>query len=387
VLPFLYKSMPQRILIVTGIFPPELGGPATYAPELAKRLKKDGFVVKMMTYSDSSGEPTDGELGYELIRVRRRGKVMNYFRFFIALLKELKSVDFVYSLDTVTAGLPLALATMIMRRQFILRVGGSYIWEKYLADGKPPMSLAQFYSNGKYREYRLLFTVINFVFRRARFVVFNSREQLDLYDQYYGGINADRSGVIRNPFAGVVLEATRDGSAITNEIVFAGRFIKMKNVESLISAFNRMRTDSAQLVLIGEGPTEVLLRSKVDECGIAGRVNFLPPLSRTDLYKRVLECRALVIPSWTDISPNQLFEALSLGIPVLLTKEHFSGVDTSDVVTIDPSDESSIANALDSLFDREAYDEFSRKMVAKAESRTWDTVYAEHIEMFKKHTK
>ncbi|TSC94439.1 MAG: hypothetical protein Athens101410_783, partial [Parcubacteria group bacterium Athens1014_10] len=33
----------MKILIATGIFPPEIGGPATYTEKLAQELKNRGF--------------------------------------------------------------------------------------------------------------------------------------------------------------------------------------------------------------------------------------------------------------------------------------------------------------------------------------------------------
>jgi hypothetical protein len=41
----------MKILIVTGIFPPEIGGPATYSDLLLRELMARGFDVKILTYS------------------------------------------------------------------------------------------------------------------------------------------------------------------------------------------------------------------------------------------------------------------------------------------------------------------------------------------------
>ena len=40
----------MKILIVTGIFEPEIGGPAEYTPKLAAGLFERGHEVKVLTY-------------------------------------------------------------------------------------------------------------------------------------------------------------------------------------------------------------------------------------------------------------------------------------------------------------------------------------------------
>src|SRR3989344_1308256 len=42
----------KNILIATGIFPPDIGGPATYTKILSEELPKLGWEVKVVTYSD-----------------------------------------------------------------------------------------------------------------------------------------------------------------------------------------------------------------------------------------------------------------------------------------------------------------------------------------------
>ena len=55
--------------------------------------------------------------------------------------------------------------------------------------------------------------------------------------------------------------------------------------------------------------------------GIYERVVFLPTMSQSDLYYRIASSYVIVIPSWTDVSPNQAYECLALGIPFIITKE------------------------------------------------------------------
>ncbi len=373
------KNERKKIIIVTGIFPPEIGGPATLAPEFARRLAQRDFDVTVITYSNTDLDHLDSNANYKIVRIKRRNKISNYLRFFLALLKESRNANAMYSFDWFSAGFPVALTSKILRVPFVVRVGGGYIWEKYLAEGKKPLSLFDFYKQGIYKTYPVMFRIIQFVFSCARVVVFNSEKQRQIYEKYYA-IPHHKTACIENPRSSLQLDITRDVSRIQNEIVFAGRFIVMKNIETLIKAFSGV-SHIYTLTLIGEGPCETDLRRLVKELKLEDRVQFLPPMSQFDLYRRVIQSKFLVLPSWTDVSPNQVFEAISLHVPVLLTKEHFLPLDTSQCRTIDPYSVDSLRETLIELSREDMYQDFVQawEHVSLAEY-TWESFYNKNLD-------
>ena len=42
----------MRVLIVSGIFPPDIGGPATHSSDLAAELRKRGHEARVLTLTD-----------------------------------------------------------------------------------------------------------------------------------------------------------------------------------------------------------------------------------------------------------------------------------------------------------------------------------------------
>ena len=99
----------MRILITCGIFAPESGGPATYAPELASRLIEAGHTVTVLTYSTLASYESDRNYYFKLVRVVRGGRILNRFKFFFAAWKLVPAFDVIYSLDWFAAGVPVAL--------------------------------------------------------------------------------------------------------------------------------------------------------------------------------------------------------------------------------------------------------------------------------------
>jgi glycosyltransferase involved in cell wall biosynthesis len=45
----------MRVLIVTGIWPPDVGGPASHAPELAEFLRARGHEVEVQAWTSIKG--------------------------------------------------------------------------------------------------------------------------------------------------------------------------------------------------------------------------------------------------------------------------------------------------------------------------------------------
>jgi len=373
----------MRILITTGIFEPESGGPATYTPNIARKLVEAGHTVTVVTYSDKAEYDFDGEYPFKLIRVMRRGgvlgKLINYIRFFFVVMRELKQSDFVYSLDWLAAGLPVLLATQLRRKKYIVRVGGGYIWEKYLEQDNLPLSLREFYQRGLYRQYPVLFYLIRTVLRSAQVVVFNSKEQARLFGPQYG-LKKDNVAVIENPMSAVSDAVVR--TEHTKEIIFAGRLIVMKNVESLVLAFKRAELSGYRLTIIGAGPREQKIRALIKKIGVENTVHIEKPLRQQELYERIKNCAFVVIPSWTDISPNQAYELLAYKIPFIITKENYLSIKDQFPVTIDPQRVQDIVEKLQKVTKPVGYRKFEEAFNTISFTRSWDDVRTEHLAIF-----
>ena len=62
----------MNILITTGIFPPDIGGPATMLTAFAGSLIKNGFKVQIITYAENSTHDrlSFGEKTVEVHKIR-----------------------------------------------------------------------------------------------------------------------------------------------------------------------------------------------------------------------------------------------------------------------------------------------------------------------------
>ena len=114
------------------------------------------------------------------------------------------------------------------------------------------------------------------------------------------------------------------------------------------------------------------------------RVTFERPLSRDTVFRRIRDSRAFVLPSWTDISPNQVAEALALGLPGLVTRENYLSISDRLPETLDPHFVEDVAAKLEKLADEGYYREYVKKWQAISFSHDWNAVYREHRALFEK---
>ena len=77
----------MRIILAADIFPPDIGGPATYSKNLATELIKNGHDVQLICYGDKFNQYED-DGGYKVIKIGRdKPLLLRYFDYFSNLLK------------------------------------------------------------------------------------------------------------------------------------------------------------------------------------------------------------------------------------------------------------------------------------------------------------
>lgn len=372
----------MKILIVTGIFEPDIGGPATYVPRLASHLSEAGHFVCVITYA-SVRNKEEVQYPFVLLRIARGNKLFNRIRMFFGVFARVHRYDVVYLADWFAAGLPAALAARLRGIPYIVRVGGDYLWEqRYLESNQPPVTLREFYEKNldKKPRYRIYRALIAFVLQSAKHVMFNSDAQRELYETHYA---LAHTSTIYNPVPKDEVQRIKRGVPST-EFVFWGRFIVMKNLSTLVRAFGKAEiSDAFTLILIGDGPRKDEIVSLTRELGLEKRITFLPAMPMREVLERVKDARAFILPSWTDISPNQVYESVALGLPALVTKENYLSIRDQLPDTFDPHSIDVLASKIEMLADDARYSAFVAKFKGISFTQSWDDVILAHERILK----
>jgi glycosyltransferase involved in cell wall biosynthesis len=361
----------MKIILATGIYPPAIGGPATYVEKLAWQLHQRGIDVTVLTFG-TVGETIPSDWPVERVS-KAGGPVVRWNRYAKVLRKLAKNADIVYAFSAVSVGIPLVLARLKKPKK-ILRLGGDFLWERY-TDLGGRRSLRAFYRTvGSPAK-----AAISWLFPKFDHIVFSTEFQEQIYQQAYRR---------KLPAHSVIQNALPEGEVELHErhetlrLLYMGRFVRFKNLPALLQAVSMI--PHVRLTLVGEGPMEEKLRMIVQNKGLSGRVTFLPSVHGNEKLQVLREHDVMVLPSITDISPNAAIEARAVGLPVLLTEETGLSTDLSQGMTLRQLQRGSdITRAI--LEAEHQYEQLARDAASPFQhKRTWEQLAEEHVELFRR---
>ncbi len=106
------------------------------------------------------------------------------------------------------------------------------------------------------------------------------------------------------------------------ECIFVGQLIERKGVDLLLAAFAPLvqREPRLRLTLIGDGEERSQLEAKADQFGIRSAVHFAGTMPSDQIRQRVAQAHLLMIPSRFDGWGIVANEALSVGVPVVISE-------------------------------------------------------------------
>ncbi len=364
----------MKILLATGIYPPDIGGPATYVQHLAHELTQRGMEVIVVTYGKNAGKSVEGpENGptWTIVTVGKSGgPLLRWQRYAKALKEQGSDADIVYAFSTVSCAVPLRMARLEKPRK-MLRLGGDFLWERY-TDLGGRRSL-----RGFYRRYKGLKSIVSGTLRAMDALVFSTSFQEQLYLRTYG----------RLPMHAVVQNALPQGRAEAHarhepfRLLFMGRFVRFKNLPSLLTAVSLL--PHVQLTLVGDGPVAAKASELARSLGLQRRVSFLPTSHGGEREVIFRDHDLLVVPSLTEISPHIALEARAAGLPVLLTEENGLSPELCEGMLVRPLQKSD--DIVRSILEAEQnYDQVSAAASAPTLGRAWGDVAEEHIQLFEK---
>ena len=105
------------------------------------------------------------------------------------------------------------------------------------------------------------------------------------------------------------------------DLIFVGQLVHRKGLDILLDALEPLWSQQPQLSLsvVGSGQEADALRRRVEASGIADRVRFEGALAAQHIPQRIAQADALILPSRWDGWGLVANEALSVGVPVLIS--------------------------------------------------------------------
>ncbi|MDO8518279.1 MAG: glycosyltransferase family 4 protein [bacterium] len=290
----------MRVLIATPLYPPEIGGPATYAEILKQAWGDDALLVK---FSD----------------VRKYPKIVRHLLYFRMVLKAARNADVVLALDPVSVGLPAMKAAQKAGKKFVVKIVGDYAWEQGVQRFGVTQTLDDFVKTRQPSfAVRRLQEIQTKVVQAAIRIIVPSEYLQEIVMQW--GISKEKIFVINNGIKlpeHIPTQQKKEGEFL---IVSAGRRVPWKGFEAI---------------------------ERVAQSHPNWRVQILTDRPREEVLSWIKTAHVFVLNSQYEGFSHVLVEAMTLGTPVVVTNIRANKSLVGDAgLLIPPGDGTALEQAL-----------------------------------------
>ena len=351
----------MKVLIVSGIWPPDVGGPATHAPQAAAHLVGRGHSVDVLTTADSS----PGRESYPVHTVARSLPTpLRHARVSAEVARLARRADVVYAASMVTRT---AVGTALARTPLVIKLSGDVAYERALRRGSYSGSLEEF-QHASGARLSLLRKTRTAALRRAEHVVCPSEFLSRLAIGW--GVPPDRVSVLPNPAPELPELAQRDElrkryGVEGPTLAFAGRLTAAKSLDVALTALAEV--DGVSLLIAGDGEQRRALEQCAHQLGLNGRARFLGRQPSLGVLELLCAADAAVLSSSWENFPHTVVEALAVGTPVISTAVGGVGEvvrDGENGLLVPPRDPDALAAAVRRFFTDEQLRERMRAAAA-----------------------
>jgi glycosyltransferase involved in cell wall biosynthesis len=304
-----------KVLITSGIWPPDVGGPASHGPELGRFLSQRGHEV--MAVTAGGGGPVDQAAFPVRVLSRERPLPVRVPATALAVTAAARGQDVIYSAGLYTRS---AVASRLCSIPLVIKLAADPAYERARRAGFGG-SLEEFQQDHASPLIRYLKRQRAMTLGRATRIVVPSRYLAEFVTGW--GVEAERITVVPNPAPAVdAAEARADLRRRLGvsgpTFVFAGRFVRQKNLPLVIEALGKV--EGASLVLVGEGPEASAVAAAIERAGVGDRVSLIGAVDRRVAVDWMRAGDAVVLPSDWENFPHAAVEALAAGAPVIATE-------------------------------------------------------------------
>ena len=300
------------ILITVGIFPPDIGGPASFVPKISKYLISKGHSVKILCLSDKDNLTYKDELN--VIRINRNLPIIfRWLKTIKNIYSNSKNSDliFVNGLGTETT-----IANLFRRKNVLRKIVGDPVWERAYNKKFTDESFDNFQKNKHGVFISLQKFIRNWSINRSDRVITPSHHLKAFIESI--GINKNID-VINN---GVPIN-NREKVFFENKIIqllVVSRLVNQKNVDFIIKAVKLLTNDDVLLNIVGDGAELNNLKNVVKKNELNEKVNFIGKVNERKLEEYLEGSDIFIQASDYEGLPHSILEAANYEVPILSTE-------------------------------------------------------------------
>lgn len=359
------RGRSMRILMVTGIFPPDRGGPASYVPKMAAALVQRGHQVEVICLSDLL-DHDDSAHPFRVHRLARRQFWPK--RVCVTALQIWRVARRSHLVYVNGLGAESALGAALAGRPTIHKIVGDYAWERAVGRGWFHGTIDEYQASSKSVLLRILDVVRTTPLRLAAGVIVPSRYLKRIVTGWK--IPADNVRVVPNA---ILTSGVADAEAALpawsgKTLITVCRLVPWKGVAALVRLLPEL--PNTRLVVAGDGHLRAELEALARSVGVSDRALFLGDVPHRLIAGYLAQVDAFVLNSTYEGLPHVVLEAIAAGIPVIATNAGGTGEVVEHDVTgllVPVGDDAALRAAVEQLWTDPA---LCQRLVAEAAARS-----------------
>ena len=293
----------MKVLLISGIYPPDVGGPANFIPKLARYLVELGHEPTIVTLKSKGSQKQDK---YNIVYISRElPKVIRIPYVILKIVQQIQKNDRIFA-----NGLffETALAMKLSSSHSTAKIVGDEIWQRNFDTEKNNISALDFSMKKQSLKNRTLRKIANWSFEQFNSLITPSMLLVDLIKIW--GL----SKPVHLIFNGVDIP-NLISSEKKFDLITVSRLIPLKRIDKLIQIAADLKL---KVGIIGVGEEEVKLRLLAES--LAADVTFLGYRNQVEITEFLQKSRYFSLLSIHEGLSFALLESMAAGTPPIASR-------------------------------------------------------------------
>ena len=302
----------MNILITVGIFPPDIGGPASFVPKISDFLIENGHSVKIICLSEAGNIHTEDNL--DVVRIKRSNNLpIRWIKTIYQIVKNGRRSDLIFVNGL---GVESAIANLILQKQLIRKIVGDPVWERAYNKKRITESFDDFQNNKHSFLIEVQKLLRNWSINSAEIVITPS----DHLKSFVSGIGYSKKILKINNGVNITdINRANESKADINLIIIS-RLVVQKNINIVIEAMKLLDNKNLKLSIIGEGGEFSKLESAIHDLNLQNQVQLLGKIDNNKISQFLLTADIFIQASNYEGLPHSVLEAINYEVPILSTE-------------------------------------------------------------------
>lgn len=291
----------MKFLIVTGIYPPDIGGPATFTVAFSEWLESHGHKYHVVALWDRKRVQPSTKI---VFFPRSRKKILRFISISWSVFRMLSNHDFLLATGLHEES---AFALFLKNKKSIARIVGDPVWERAKNANRTNLSLQEFQNSKLDLKSILQRKLLVWSLNRYTMVTCPSIELCELVQKW--GVNRPLRHIPNGVKLSELVQISKE-----YDLIVVSRLVKWKNIELVVEVAQEL---NLKLLIVGDGPERKSLQNKSEALGV--NADFLGEIQQDKVKNLMKKSKIFIQVSSYEGLSFSLLQAMEAGTPCIIS--------------------------------------------------------------------